>query len=46
MTPKRLNHLLLLHVHKDTTEQIDLQEIVAEFIGRNERRQHCFGNIM
>ena len=46
MTPKRLNHLLLLHVHKDATEQIDVQEIVAEFIGRNERRKHCFGNIM
>ena len=46
MTPKRLNHLLLLHVHKDATEHIDLQEIVAEFIGRNERRKHCFGNIM
>ena len=43
---KKLNHLLLLHVHKDATEQIDLQEIVAEFIGRNERRKHCFGNIM
>ena len=46
MSPKRLNHLLLLHVHKDATDQIDLQEIVAEFIGRNERRKHCFGNIM
>ena len=37
---------MLFHVHKDATEQIDLQVVVAKFIGRNKRRKLCFGNII
>ena len=37
---------MLFHVHKDATEQIHLQVVVAEFIGRNKRRKLCFGNII
>ena len=45
MSAQRLNHLILLHVHKDITDKLDLCKVAAEFIARNERRQHVFGNI-
>ena len=45
MTTQRLNHMMILHVHKDLTELLDLNRVAAEFVSRNERRQHCFGNI-
>ena len=32
MTEKRLNNCLLLHIHKDVTDSIDLVEIAKEFI--------------
>ena len=32
MTEKRLNNCLLLHIHKDVTDSIDLVEIAEEFI--------------
>ena len=31
MTAQRLNSMLLLHVHKDLTDKIDIREIAAEF---------------
>jgi hypothetical protein len=45
MTSERLNHMMLLHVHKHLTDQLDLRRIAAEFVSRNERRQRCFGTI-
>ena len=44
MSSQRLNHLMILHVHKDSTEKLDLHEISSLFISRNERRQNVFGN--
>ena len=32
MTAKRLNHILLLHVHKDLTDELDLNYIAKEFV--------------
>ena len=32
MTEKRLSNCLLLHIHKDVTDSIDLVEIAKEFI--------------
>jgi hypothetical protein len=45
MTQQRLNHVALLHIPKDLTEQLDLQAIAQEFILRNDRRQQTFGKI-
>ena len=42
MSQKRLNHLVLLHVHKSLTDAIDLQSIAVEFINRNDRRLGFF----
>ena len=38
MLQERLNNLLVLHVHKDCTDLLDLTSIATEFIGDSERR--------
>ena len=42
MTQRRLNHLMLLHVHKDKTNNIDLKEASNDFVC-NENRLSVFG---
>ena len=46
ITEKRLNNCLLLHVHKDLTDGIDLIEIAKEFItvGLTDERRNHFGS--
>ena len=41
MTAQRLNHMLLLHVHKSLSDQIDLTEVTRQFVTRNERKNKC-----
>ena len=36
MTQKLFNNLMLLHVHKDKTDEIDLNVIAEQFININE----------
>ena len=43
MSQQRLNHLMLLHVHKERTDALDLEEAAGEFIVNSERRQRIFG---
>lgn len=45
MCPERLNHVMILHVHKKFTDKLDLRKIAAEFISCNDRRQRCFGTL-
>ena len=45
MTQQRLNHCILLHIHRNKTDNLDSPTIAAEFIERNERRIKYFGNI-
>ena len=40
---KRLNHLLILHVHKDKTDKIDLVDVGNQFVEWKDRRVHIFG---
>ena len=44
MTQKRLNNVMLLHAHKQRTDDLNLREIATEFIGRNSRRRNYFGS--
>ena len=44
MTEKRLNNCLLLHVHKDITDQLDLVQIAEEFVSAKEERRRFFGS--
>ena len=40
----RLNHLmLLLHVHKELADGIDMVEVTNLFVGDNQQRKHLFG---
>ncbi len=43
MTQSRLNHCVLLHVHQDKTDELDLHTIAKEFVQINERRINFFG---
>ena len=43
MTQQRLNHCMLLHIHQNKTDDLDLLKIATEFIKRNERRINYFG---
>ena len=45
MTTQRLNHMMILHVHKHLTNLLDLHRVATEFVSHNQRRQHCFGTI-
>ena len=44
MTQKRLNHVILLHTHKQRTDDLDLFSIARDFTGANSRRKDFFGN--
>ena len=44
MTEKRLNNCLLLHVHKELTDQLNITDIANEFISANSDRNRYFGS--
>ena len=44
MTQERLNQLMILHIHKELTDTLTMKEIANEFISKNGRRVHIFGN--
>ena len=43
MKQSRLNHLMLLHVHKEITDNLDLVDCANDFVSANEHRQQVFG---
>ena len=43
MGQERLNNLMVLHVHKELTDEIELKEIANDFISKCPRRQEVFG---
>ena len=43
MLQPRLNHCMILHVHKEKTDEIDLIKVAQEFIAANDRRKTFFG---
>lgn len=44
MTECRLNNCLLLHVHKDITDSLDLIDVASEFVNANTERKRYFGH--
>ena len=44
MTQERLNHLLLVHIHKCHTNSLDLIDVANDFIDGNEHRKNFFGS--
>lgn len=43
MTEKRLNNCLLVHIHKDIIDELNLKEIAVEFVSTNDERRKHFG---
>ena len=43
MSEERLNNIMLLHVHKEETDTLDLTEIARLFVSANTRRNDFFG---
>ena len=39
MSQKRLNHAMILHTHKQRTDDLNLYEIAREFASANSQRQ-------
>lgn len=44
MTQRRLNHIILLHTHKERVDVLDLLAIAKEFVLANDRRRSYFGH--
>ena len=45
MSQQRLNSVMLLNVHKDLTDGLDLPALARQFVDANERRRHFFGTV-
>jgi len=39
----RLNHLMILHVHRDITRNLNMINVANEFVGDSEHRLKLFG---
>jgi hypothetical protein len=44
MTQERLNNLMVLHIHKNRTDALDLKQVANEFSVSRERRRCVFGS--
>ena len=46
MSEERLNHVMLMHTHKDRTDNLNLLEVAKDFSTFNDRRRpiHFFGH--
>ena len=40
---RNINHLMLLYVHKELADGIDMVEVANLFVGDNQRRKQLFG---
>ena len=43
MGQERLNSLMVLHVHKDLTDKLNLKDVANEFVGAAECRLSMYG---
>ena len=43
MSQKRTNHAMLMNIHCDRADRLDMMKVAREFVNRNERRQSMFG---
>ena len=43
MSQQRLNHLMLLHIHKGLTDSLSLIDVANDFIAGNDHRKQIFG---
>jgi hypothetical protein len=43
MNQQRLNNLMILHVHRDLTDTLNLEAVARDFVSLNEFRRNLFG---
>ena len=43
MKQERLNSIMTLHIHKDLTDKLQLDEVANSFVSKSDRRQQFFG---
>ena len=46
MSQQRLNNLMVLHIHKEKTENLDLKQVCQEFVSGREVCLRTFGNFL
>ncbi len=46
MSQERLNNLMILHIHKNITDTLDMKSICNEFVGDSEHRSRIFGTFI
>ena len=46
MQQSRLNWCMVLHVHNEETDQLELTTIANDFVSRNDSRQSIFGKFV
>ena len=46
MTQERLNHLMVLHIHKDLTEIFDIVTLANESVAQHEHKSSNFGTLI
>ena len=46
MSLERLNNLMILHIHKEKTENLDLKQVCQEFVSGREGRLRTFDNFL
>ena len=45
MGQERVNHILMLNIHQDETDLIDLKSVARDFRSLNDVRRNVFGHI-
>jgi hypothetical protein len=45
MTQKRLNNIVVCHVHSCRLRDINIQSVINDFVSLNDSRAHLFGNV-
>ena len=45
MKQTRLNHLMFLHIHKELTDNTDIENVMKKFCSANDRRSNYFGKV-
>ena len=45
MSQERLNNLMVLHIHQEATDRLNLKDIGNQFVSGKEHRLRIFGNL-
>ena len=46
MTQERLNNLMVLHIHKERVDRLELEKVAEEVVSEREGRRSVFGSFL